>query len=95
VNGVSIPGATSSTYVIDPTSEALNGNSYTVYVSDNNGSLLSNAAVLTITGVRGGTAYGKFVGAPPVFKAVEIANIGDIEPKVWHPYSISTVRSRS
>jgi beta-lactam-binding protein with PASTA domain len=45
-------------------------------------------------GIGGGSAYGKFVGSW-VGKAIELTNIGDIEPKVWRPIHVQTARSRS
>src|ERR1700678_849613 len=48
VNGVAIPGATSSTYTSAPTTASQNGSVYTVTVSNPFGSVTSNPATLTV-----------------------------------------------
>lgn len=58
--------------------------------------VLPSDTVITITVSLGPfptqNAYGRFVGSP-VFKAIEVANIGDIEPKVWDPPRNGVTRS--
>ena len=48
VNGVAIPGATSSTYTTAPTTASQNGSVYTVIVSNPFGSVTSSPATLTV-----------------------------------------------
>ncbi len=54
-NGAPIPGATSSSYVVSPTTAALNASSFTVVVSNVAGSVTSSAAMLSVFGSGSGT----------------------------------------
>jgi uncharacterized repeat protein (TIGR01451 family) len=54
-NGVALPGATGSSYVVNPTSSALHGSQYTVVVSNVAGSVTSSAAALSVFGAGSGT----------------------------------------
>jgi glucose/arabinose dehydrogenase len=51
-NGVSIPGATSSSYTVASPTTSLSGSSYRVAVSNSAGRATSNSAVLTVTSNR-------------------------------------------
>ena len=47
-NGIEIPGATSATYVLDPTTESDDGAQFRVQVSNNSGNVTSSSATLTV-----------------------------------------------
>jgi len=51
--------------------------------------------LVPVTIPSGGYAYGRFVSAPPVTKAIQLGNVGAIEPRIWAPISNRTVRSTS
>lgn len=69
LNAVLIPGATASSYSIPSVALTDNGDSFTVFVSDNNGSLLSSPAVLTISGAGRITPFSDSVVFPMTFGA--------------------------
>jgi hypothetical protein len=54
-NGAPIAGATSSSYVVSPTTPGLNGSSFSVVVSNVAGSVTSSAATLSVFGPGSGT----------------------------------------
>ncbi|RPI56788.1 MAG: DUF11 domain-containing protein, partial [Acidobacteria bacterium] len=53
-NGTAIPGATSASYVLNPTTEGDSGASFSVVVTNSAGSVTSGAATLTVIGGGGG-----------------------------------------
>jgi len=57
LGGTAIPGAVSASYTTPPTSVAMNGESYTVTVTNSLGSVTSSAAILTVNSIDTNALY--------------------------------------